>query len=58
MQRVYTFSPTFRAESSRGRNHLAEFHMVEAEVAFVTSLSDLMEVENQAQLGILTELKC
>ncbi|MDL1913636.1 MAG: asparagine--tRNA ligase [Bergeyella sp.] len=34
--RVYTFGPTFRAENSNTTRHLAEFWMVEPEVAFNT----------------------
>ncbi len=34
MGRVYTFGPTFRAENSHTSRHLAEFWMVEPEVAF------------------------
>ncbi|RLT98575.1 MAG: asparagine--tRNA ligase [Ketobacter sp.] len=34
MSRVYTFGPTFRAENSHTSRHLAEFWMVEPEVAF------------------------
>ncbi len=34
MSRVYTFGPTFRAENSNTRRHLAEFWMVEPEIAF------------------------
>jgi asparaginyl-tRNA synthetase len=45
LDRVYTFGPTFRAENSNTRRHLAEFWMVEPEVAFadLTDNSDLAE---------------
>jgi asparaginyl-tRNA synthetase len=39
MSRVYTFGPTFRAENSNTRRHLAEFWMIEPEIAFA-DLSD------------------
>uniref|UniRef100_A0A7M4FEL2 asparagine--tRNA ligase n=1 Tax=Crocodylus porosus TaxID=8502 RepID=A0A7M4FEL2_CROPO len=41
---VFTFGPTFRAENSQSRRHLAEFYMVEAEVSFTESLQDIMQV--------------
>jgi len=34
LDRVYTFGPTFRAEDSNTRRHLAEFWMIEPEMAF------------------------
>ena len=32
---VYTFGPTFRAENSNTSRHLAEFWMIEPELAFI-----------------------
>ena len=40
LSKVYTFGPTFRAENSNTARHLAEFWMVEPEVAFA-DLDDL-----------------
>ncbi len=40
MSRVYTFGPTFRAENSNTRRHLAEFWMVEPEIAFADLADD------------------
>lgn len=39
LSKIYTFGPTFRAENSNTSRHLAEFWMVEPEVAFA-DLSD------------------
>lgn len=41
--KVYTFGPTFRAENSNTPRHLAEFWMIEPEMAFF-SLEDNMEL--------------
>jgi len=43
VSRIYTFGPTFRAENSNTVRHLAEFWMVEPEVAFA-ELKDDMEL--------------
>lgn len=43
MSKVYTFAPTFRAENSNTSRHLAEFWMVEPEIAF-SDLSDLCDL--------------
>jgi asparaginyl-tRNA synthetase len=41
MSRVYTFGPTFRAENSNTRRHLAEFWMIEPEIAFADLSADV-----------------
>ena len=41
---IYTFGPTFRAENSNTPRHLAEFWMVEPEVAFIDQ-KELMDLE-------------
>ncbi len=44
LSKVYTFGPTFRAENSHTTRHLAEFWMIEPEVAFA-------ELKDVAQLA-------
>ena len=41
---IYTFGPTFRAENSNTPRHLAEFWMIEPEIAFM-DLEELMDLE-------------
>ncbi|MFK8008209.1 MAG: asparagine--tRNA ligase [Saprospiraceae bacterium] len=41
MGKVYTFGPTFRAENSNTSRHLAEFWMIEPEVAFADIYDDM-----------------
>ncbi|MDX9910279.1 MAG: asparagine--tRNA ligase [Phycisphaerales bacterium] len=40
LSRVYTFGPTFRAENSNTSRHLAEFWMIEPEIAFADLRDD------------------
>jgi len=40
MSKVYTFGPTFRAENSNTPRHLAEFWMIEPEIAFADLKAD------------------
>ncbi len=46
LSEVYTFGPTFRAENSNTSRHLAEFWMVEPEVAF-NNLDDNMDLAEE-----------
>jgi asparaginyl-tRNA synthetase len=41
MGKVYTFGPTFRAENSNTSRHLAEFWMIEPEIAFADIYDDM-----------------
>lgn len=57
MSKVYTFGPTFRAENSNTARHLAEFWMVEPEVAFadLDDLADLAEDFLKSVIGHVLE---
>merc|ERR1740127_360397 len=41
LSNVYTFGPTFRAENSHTSRHLAEFWMIEPELAFADINDDM-----------------
>jgi asparaginyl-tRNA synthetase len=57
MSKVYTFGPTFRAENSNTSRHLAEFWMIEPEIAFADlgDDADLAEAFLKALFASLLE---
>jgi asparaginyl-tRNA synthetase len=57
MGNVYTFGPTFRAENSNTTRHLAEFWMIEPEMAFsdLTDVCDLAEDFLKSCIGCALE---
>jgi asparaginyl-tRNA synthetase len=50
--KVYTFGPTFRAENSNTTRHLAEFWMIEPEIAFADIVDDMNLAEDMLQYVI------
>lgn len=52
---VYTFGPTFRADNSNTSRHLAEFWMIEPEMAFA-DLDDNMDLAEQFIVSICNEV--
>merc|ERR1711988_1046601 len=56
---VYTFGPTFRAENSHTTRHLAEFWMIEPEIAFATLEDDMALAEDYVKYCVQSVLtKC
>ncbi len=54
---VWTLSPTFRAEKSDTSRHLSEFQMLEAEMSFVNSMDDVMDLAQRMLVSLTTGLK-
>ncbi len=54
-KRIYTFGPTFRAENSNTKTHLAEFWMIEPEVCFC-DLDQLMTLEEDFLKCVVKEV--
>ncbi|MCL2043231.1 MAG: asparagine--tRNA ligase [Treponema sp.] len=57
LSRVYTFGPTFRAENSNTTRHLAEFWMVEPEVAFADLTDNMALAEDFLKYIFTTALE-
>ena len=55
--RMYTFGPTFRAENSNTSRHLAEFWMVEPEMAFCDLAGDMQVAEGFIRFLVETALE-
>ncbi|MGD9689809.1 MAG: asparagine--tRNA ligase [Phycisphaerales bacterium] len=58
LSRVYTFGPTFRAENSNTSRHLAEFWMIEPEIAFADLAANATLAEEMLKYlfaAVLTE---
>ena len=54
-KRIYTFGPTFRAENSNTKTHLAEFWMMEPEICFC-DLDQLMDIEEDFLKTVVKEV--
>ncbi|QJC32143.1 asparagine--tRNA ligase [Enterobacteriaceae endosymbiont of Donacia versicolorea] len=57
MSKVYTFGPTFRAENSNTKRHLAEFWMLEIEIAFA-NLKNLINFAEKMLKSICKYILC
>src|SRR5215218_5679054 len=57
LSKVYTFGPTFRAENSNTSRHLAEFWMIEPEIAFADLSDDATLAEQLLKYCLETLLK-
>jgi asparaginyl-tRNA synthetase len=55
LSKIYTFGPTFRAENSNTTRHLAEFWMIEPEMAFY-ELEDNMELAQECVQQVIREV--
>ena len=49
LSKVYTFGPTFRAENSNTSRHMAEFWMIEPEIAFADIHDDMQLAEDMVR---------
>jgi asparaginyl-tRNA synthetase len=56
LTKVYTFGPTFRAENSNTSRHLAEFWMIEPEIAFADLSDDATLAERLLKFAFKTLL--
>ena len=55
--KVFEIGPAFRAENSHTSYHATEIQMVDAEISWITSCSDVMDMEEDWLRFVLKELK-
>lgn len=55
--KVWTLSPTFRAEKSDTPRHLSEFYMLEAEVCFTDDMNAVMDIVEGMLSSVANELR-
>lgn len=56
VDKVWTLSPTFRAEKSDTPRHLSEFYMLEAELCFTEQLEDVMSLVERMLMAVAQDL--
>ncbi|GAB7361384.1 hypothetical protein MBLNU230_g1439t2 [Neophaeotheca triangularis] len=57
LPKVWTLSPTFRAERSDTPRHLSEFYMLEAEVSFTSDMFVVMKIVEDMLRHVATEVQ-
>lgn len=57
VEKVWTLSPTFRAEKSDTSRHLSEFYMLEAEQCFMDDMGSVMDLVERMLRRIATDLE-
>ncbi|CAK3970235.1 asparaginyl-tRNA synthetase [Lecanosticta acicola] len=57
VEKVWTLSPTFRAEKSDTSRHLSEFYMLEAEQCFIDDMESVMDLVERMLRAVAIDLK-
>jgi len=57
LERVYEIAPAFRAEPHNTPRHLTEFTSVDAEMSFIESEADIMDMHERMLVHVLSDLK-
>lgn len=57
VSKVWTLSPTFRAEKNDTSRHLSEFYMLEAELCFVDDMASVMDLVERMLRAVAQDMK-